>query len=134
MAGNLTLERRGETVRLYRAAEIPPRFGVRARQTKSCRIPIPSGASLRNVVEAGLHLRTWHGFDGHHHPFKLNEFSHANEGKNHHFDYDIHLIPLAALRTGDNTFTISSYTDQHMLEVHWPGPALTVRYRTEPNP
>jgi hypothetical protein len=40
------------------------------------------------------------------------------------------LIPPAALRTGDNVFTIRSETDQHMLEVHWPGPALTVRFRT----
>jgi len=33
------------------------------------------------------------------------------------------------LHTGDNTFAISSDTEHHMLEVHWPGPALTVRYR-----
>jgi hypothetical protein len=33
------------------------------------------------------------------------------------------------LRVGANVFTISSDTQEHMLEVHWPGPALTVRYR-----
>jgi hypothetical protein len=62
--------------------------------------------------------------------FKLNDYSQPNAGKNHHYDYDIHLIPPSALRAGDNTFTISSDTEHHMLEVHWPGPALTVRYRT----
>lgn len=127
---NLTLRREGESVRLHRGGELPIRFGVRAKQTKSCAIPIPAGTVLSRAVEAGLHLRTWHGFDGHHHPFKLNDYSQPNGGKDHHYDYDIHLIPPSALRAGENTFTISSDTEHHMLEVHWPGPALTVRYRT----
>jgi hypothetical protein len=128
---NLTLRRDGEAVRLYRAGELPLRFGVRNKQTKSCPIPIPADAELSRVIEAGLHLRTWHGFDGHHHPFRLNDYSQPNTGKNHHHDYDIHLIPVTALRTGANTFTVSSDTEHHMLEVQWPGPALTVRYRTK---
>jgi hypothetical protein len=128
---NLTLRREGESVRVYRPGEIPARFGVRAKQTKSCTIALPAGFDPRRVVEAGLHLRTWHGFDGHHHPLKLNDHAWPIGGKNHHYDYDIHLIPPPALRPGENTFTISSDTDQHMLEVHWPGPALTVRYRRE---
>ena len=130
----LTLRRQGESVRLYRAVDVPPRFGVRNHSTKSCRIPIPSEHDLGRVVEAGLHWRTWHGWDGHHQPFKLNDFVHRNEGKNHHYDYDIHLIPPSALRTGDNVFTVSSETEQHMLETHWPGPALTVRFRTSGEP
>jgi hypothetical protein len=129
VVGNLTLRRPGESVRLYRAAEIPVRFGVRNHATKSCTIVLP-GENPGRVVEAGLHLRTWHGWDGHHHPFKFNDWSHPNGGKNHHYDYDIHLIPPSALRAGDNVFTVSSDTEEHMLEVHWPGPALTVRYRT----
>jgi hypothetical protein len=127
---NLTLRRDGESVRLYRAGELPVRFGVRNRQVKSCAMAIPAEDDLSQVIEAGLHLRTWHAFDGHHHPFRLNDHSQPNGGKNHHYDYDIHLIPPGALRTGENVFTISSDTEHHMLEVHWPGPALTVRYRT----
>ncbi|MPY86482.1 MAG: hypothetical protein GEU99_01000 [Luteitalea sp.] len=126
----LTLQRRGESVRLYRAADVPPRFGVRNHSTQSCRIPIPPEHDLSQVVEAGLHVRTWHGWDGHHKPFRLNDLVHPNDGKNHHHDYDIHVIPSSALRTGDNVFTISSETEHHMLEVHWPGPALSVRFRT----
>lgn len=131
VVADLTLKREGETVRLYRPVEIPPRFGVRMNQKKSCEIPM--GAAPGAIVEAGLHLRTWHGFDGHHRPFQLNDYTQLNAGKNHHYDYDIHLIPPASLREGSNTFTIHSETDQHMLEVHWPGPALTVRYRTNPS-
>jgi hypothetical protein len=130
IVSNLTLRRSGETVRVYRAGEIPPRFGVRAKQTKSCAIDLPGDFEPRKVIEAGLHLRTWHGFDGHHLPFRLNDYSQPTAGKNHHFDYDIHVIPSNALRAGANTFMISSETDQHMLEVHWPGPGLTVRYKT----
>jgi hypothetical protein len=127
--GGLTLARRDESVRLYRAADVPPRFGVRNGGTKSCRINIPLEDDLGRALEAGLHLRTWHAWDGHHKPLQLNEWVHANEGKNHHYDYDIHLVPPAALRKGENLFTISSDTEHHMLEVHWPGPGLTVRYR-----
>ena len=126
---NLTLRREGESVRLHRAGELPLRFGARNKQTKSCAIPLPADYDAGRVVEAGLHLRTWHGFDGHHHPFKLNDYAQPNGGKNHHHDYDIHLVPASALRAGENTFTISSDTEHHMLEVQWPGPALTVRYR-----
>jgi hypothetical protein len=85
----LTLARKNESVRLYPAAEIPARFGVRNHATKSCQIPIPSTAKLEEAIEVGLHLRTWHGWDGHHEPWKLNELVHAIEGKNHHYDYDI---------------------------------------------
>jgi hypothetical protein len=127
---NLTLRRNGEAVRLHRAGELPVRFGVRNKQTKSCAISISAEQDLSKVVEAGLHLRTWHGYDGHHHPLQLNDYRQPIGGKNHHHDYDIHLIPSSALRVGENTFTISSDTEQHMLEVQWPGPALTVRYRT----
>ena len=126
----LTLQRPGQHVRLFRTAEVPARFGVRNHSTKSCVIPIRSDHDLSRVIEAGLHYRTWHGWDGHHKPFRLNDLVHLNEGKNHHFDYDIHLIPPAALRTSDNVFAVSSETEHHMLEVHWPGPALTVRFRT----
>lgn len=131
---DLTLQRRGESVRLHPASDVPQRFGVRNHVTKSCHIPIPPEQDMSKVAEAGLHLRTWHGWDGHHKPFQLNDLVHPIEGKNHHYDYDIHLIPASALRAGDNAFTISSDTEHHSLEVHWPGPALTVRYRTDSQP
>jgi hypothetical protein len=124
----LTLQRESESVRLYRAAEIPPRFGVRNQATKSCRIPIPPTAQLDGAIEAGLHLRTWHGWDGHHEPLMLNDYVHPIEGKNHHYDYDVHLFPPSALKRGENIFTISSQTEEHMLETNWPGPAISVRF------
>lgn len=128
---DLTLRREGESVRLYRAADIPPRFGARKGVFKSCRIAIPAGADPDRVMEAGLHLRTWHGWDGHHDPFLVNEWPHPIDGKNHHYDYDVHLVPAEVLRNGDNTFTARSHGEHHTFEVHWPGPALTVRTRLQ---
>lgn len=75
-----------------------------------------------------MHYRTWHGWDGHHAPFRLNGHEHLNQGKNHHFDYDVLLIPASELKVGDNEFIIHSKTEHHMLEVLWPGPALSVRF------
>ncbi|MFC1527096.1 hypothetical protein ACFL6X_09855, partial [Candidatus Latescibacterota bacterium] len=125
---DLTLQRIGQSVRLFRAAHIPARFGVRKQATESCSIAIPTKHDLDRAIEAGLHYRTWHGWDGHHDPFRLNALVHLNEGKNHHYDYDILVIPPAELRSGDNVFEVSSDTEHHMLEVLWPGPALTVRF------
>ena len=86
---------------------------------------------MAQATEAVLHYRTWEASDKHHEPFRINGHAHLNEGNNHHYDYDMLPIPVGELRPGDNTFLIHSKTEHHMLEVLWPGPALTVRYRTE---
>ena len=49
------------------------------------------------------------------------------DGKNHFYDYDLLTFPPSALRNGQNTFSIHSTTEHHMLEVLWPGPAIVVR-------
>jgi hypothetical protein len=123
----LSLDRPNETVKLYRVDHLPPEFGVRAGQRKACTITLPVDYDEQKVVEAGFHYRTWHGWDKHHAPFRLNDYERPHEGNNHHYDYDIHLIPPAVLKPGVNTFTIFSETKHHMLEVLWPGPAITLR-------
>ena len=125
----LSLQRTNESVALYRVANLPAEFGVRAGQRKSCMITLPRDYDPSSVIEVGLHYRTWHGWDKHHAPYRLNDYQHPHEGNNHHYDYDIHLIPAEVLKPGDNTFTIFSETDHHMLEVLWPGPALSIRQK-----
>jgi hypothetical protein len=127
----LSLKRDGYSVRQYRATDVPEVFSVRVDRSKSCNIPIPTTADLGTATAAVMHYRTWEGDDDHHSPFKLNGHEHLNEGKNHHYDYDLLPIPIDELRTGDNEFTIHSKTVHHMIEVLWPGPAITVRYATE---
>ena len=128
---DLSLRRDGFSVRQYRASDVPERFGVRVGQSKTCTIGIDAKAPLDRAVEAVLHYRTWEGDDRHHKPFQLNGSPHLNRGNNHHYDYDLLPIPVDQLKRGDNEFTISSDFDHHMLEVLWPGPAITVRYRTD---
>ena len=131
LVDQLSLHRKGVSVKQYRAVDVPEAFSVRVNQIKSCRIPIDKSDNLDTAIDAVLHLRTWEAFDHHHEMFHLNEYPHHNEGKNHHYDYDLLPIPIGELKIGDNTFTIHSKTEHHMLEVLWPGPAITVRFRVK---
>ncbi|MEM6473722.1 MAG: hypothetical protein AAF802_29455, partial [Planctomycetota bacterium] len=69
----LTLDRANVSVRTYRATGVPEDFSVRVGETKSCMIRIPEDADLQSAASAVLHLRTWHGWDGHHDPIKIND-------------------------------------------------------------
>lgn len=125
---NLTLQREDVTVKLYRAQEVPEDFAVRVDdETKSCFFDIPETDLVTDPAESALHLRTWHGWDGHHEPIKINEHEMAIGGKNHFYDYDLLPFPSSVLKPGQNTFTIHSTTEHHMLEVLWPGPAIVTR-------
>jgi len=126
---NLSLRRTGERVVLHRVSHLPEEFGVRAGERKSCVFTLPADYNPASVVEVGLHYRTWHGWDKHHAPYRLNDYESPHRGNNHHYDYDVHLIPPEKIKPGNNIFTIFSETKHHMLEVLWPGPALTVRYK-----
>lgn len=124
----LSFERTSHSVRLYRSFDVPQRFGVRIGATARCAIEIPAAHDLTRAVEAKLHLRTWHGFDGHHGPFEINGWAHEVGGKNHHFDYAVHSVPVSVLKHGSNVVRFHSDFGHHALEVLWPGPALVVRY------
>ncbi len=125
----LSLGDRPYTAHLYPAADVPPKFSSRLGKPMSCRIVIPDNHDLSKAVGAVIHLRTWEGEDKAHKSFTLNDWPHANEGLNHHYDYDVYEVPVEVLKNGGNTFTICSDTKHHALEVLWPGPALTVRYK-----
>lgn len=124
----LTLSRPDHSVRHYRSTGVPEDFAVRVGEVKTCQMHIPEHHPLAAATDARLHLRTWHGWDGHHEPLRLNDYRFAVDGKNHFFDDDRLPIPVSRLNTGDNEFAIESHTDHHMLEVLWPGPVLMVRY------
>jgi len=132
---HLTLNRTDVAVTLCRAMEVPEDFAVRVDdETKTCFFDIPKSA-LNGSSEAALHLRTWHGWDGHHDALKINDYEMKIGGKNHFYDYDLLRFPADVLKPGRNTFTIHSTTEHHMLEVLWPGPAIVMRtgvQKTEP--
>ncbi|WP_147870282.1 hypothetical protein [Stieleria maiorica] len=123
----LSLHRPNASVKLYRADDVPEDFGVRAGNTKSCTLTIPPSDPIDSATQAILHLRTWHGWDGHHEPIRINDHAMPVAGKNHFYDYDRLAFPPSVLKQGTNTFTVHSQTEHHMLEVLWPGPAVAVR-------
>ncbi|MCO8122075.1 hypothetical protein NHH03_10025 [Stieleria sp. TO1_6] len=123
----LSLVRPDVSVKLYRAEDVPEDFSVRADETQSCTFTIPSTDPIASASEAILHLRTWHGWDGHHDPIRINNHELAIGGKNHFYDYDRLPLPVESLKSGTNTFAMHSTTEHHMLEVLWPGPAIAVR-------
>ncbi|MFZ5832931.1 MAG: hypothetical protein ACOY3P_22820, partial [Planctomycetota bacterium] len=125
----LSLDRPETYVRMYRAEDVPERFGVRVDQKKSCTFCIPESDDPDMAVEACLSLRTWHGDDKIHSPLRLNDWSCPIGGKNHHYAHSLHAVPVDVLKHGVNQVEFHSATEDHSLEVLWPGPALVVRYR-----
>jgi len=123
----LTLSRPDCRVKLYRARGVGEDFSVRAGETKHCTFEIPASDNVQSASEVALHLRTWHGWDGHHDPLRINDHAMAIDGKNHFYDYDLLPFPANVLISGENRFTMHSDTEHHMLEVLWPGPAIVVR-------
>ncbi len=127
----LSLVRPNISVKLYKAYDVPKAFGVRMGFTRACKMSISGRNDLARAVEASLYLRTWHGTEKAHSPLKLNGWSSPLRGKNHHYDDNIHEVPVSVLRKGDNVMEIHSDFTHHMLEILWPGPSLVVRYSTD---
>ncbi|MEM9587500.1 MAG: hypothetical protein AAGA03_09475 [Planctomycetota bacterium] len=130
---NVTLRRPYHSVRRYVPRDVPEDFAVRVGETKECWIDLPDDFDDHHVLEAVMHLRTWHGEDDSHidadglSPIQLNSHRMLAAGKNHHYDDDLLSLPVTALQPGANRFAIDSDTDHHMLEVLWPGPTVLVR-------
>jgi hypothetical protein len=121
----ITLARSG-SVKLYKPFAIPQKFSVRAGETKSSKVNIPS---LSGAISAKLLVATWNGVaGGDYHYTKVNSWTAPNYGKDHLYSYDELNLPVSALRTGDNVISFFSDTTQHGVEVLWPGPGIKVRY------
>ncbi|MEM9827597.1 MAG: hypothetical protein AAF958_13480 [Planctomycetota bacterium] len=127
----LSLKRPKHSIRCVHARNVPEDFSVRVGETKSCDLNVPVPPPGMSFTDARLHLRTWHGWDDHHEPLRLNEFEFPIRGKNHFYDEDWHPIPPTKIVVGNNAFTMHSRTEHHMLEVLWPGPSLLLRYERE---
>jgi hypothetical protein len=124
---DLSLVRDDVSVKIYPARGMTEDHGVRAGETKECYFDLPADIAIDQITEAGVHLRTWHGWDGHHDPIRINAHSMPINGKYHFYDYDLLEIPPSALHGGENVFSIHSDTEHHQLELLWPGPAVVTR-------
>jgi hypothetical protein len=129
-AVKVTLERKGRSVKLYPATDVPEKFGVRVGLRKACTIEV--GDDPRKANAARLVLSTWAGehADG----IGLNDKKIVDRvGTADYYSFDaVDFDPRAVVKKGKNTFFIFSNTQQHHAEVHWPGPALLLEYGKPP--
>jgi hypothetical protein len=112
-------------VHLFVAHDVPPHWQSRAGRRHSCKIALPE--DLSHLAEAKLILATWNGDQSE--ELGINEtVIMRNIGYNHDLSYDEITIPVKALRPGENEFYTSSRTEEHGVEVLWPGAVLLARF------
>jgi len=110
---------------MYTSADVPEKFGSRIGQRVSCTIQIQD--RLEDVYSARLALSTWCG--GHEGHIYLNDHLIVPVlGKIHDVAFDSLVVPPEILRQGENVFSVQSDTEEHAVEINWPGPALLVQY------
>ena len=127
--GNISLQRPGRVVKMYKPSDVPENFGVRVKQRKTCTIVIDD--DLSQARTAKMVVSTWSGKASEElpHEIGINGKRIANNfGRHHDYSYDMIAVPLEHISKGTNEVYIYSEYDGHMLEVNWPGPVLIVEY------
>ena len=122
---SVKLARANRRVSMSKAKDVPEGFFSRVGQRKECTIDVTD--SLTGAQEARLSLSTWCG--AHCDEIGLNGTRLVERvGAVHHYSYDLIPVPIELIKTGANVFHILSHTEEHAIEVNWPGPALLVSY------
>lgn len=126
---DLTLVRKGYSVKMYKPYDVPENFSVRIGRRKSCKIKITD--ELSKTKAARLVVSTWSGKtdDGALHEIGINgKRISDNFGIFHDYSFDVLHVPLDYLKKGVNEVYIHSEFEHHMMEVNWPGPVLLIKY------
>jgi hypothetical protein len=120
----VTLTRQDRSIRMYTPTDVPENFGSRLGQKKTCKIYIQD--ELKDIYAVRLVLSTWCG--GHNGNIYLNDQLVVPVlGKIHDVSFDSLDVPPSYIRQGENTFAVVSETDEHAVEINWPGPVLLVQ-------
>jgi len=128
---NLRLARKGRSVRMVKATDVPENFGSRVGRRKKCTLDIPTDPAAAAAVK--MVISTWSA--AHAEELTLNgKLLVERVGPVHNYGFDVLDVPRSMLRKGPNEFTIFSETEHHAAEVNWPGPVLLLEYRTETAP
>jgi hypothetical protein len=125
-------DRAGAAVHLYAPSDLPQSFWSRAKRLKSCAITLDVAPT--QIQRAELIVISWTGgAGGVKEYFKLNgrHFPMA-EGSRHVIQFNRLPVEPSLLRHGANVMELLSDTEHHGIEIIYPGPALMVRYKTEP--
>jgi hypothetical protein len=125
-------ERTHANVVLFAPHDLPDHFWSRAGQPKTCHIDLD--VDPPRIEKAELHVVTWTGGAGTvKEYFRLNGVHYpVAEGARHELVYSRLPVDPRNLRRGLNRIELLSDTEHHGIEVIYPGPALAVRYRTQP--
>jgi hypothetical protein len=124
-AVSVNLRRRGRSVRLFPAVDVPERFGVRVGTRMECKIPV--GNTPGKLRAARLVLSTWSA--AHADELGLNGTKLTDRvGYVHNYSFDSIFVPVDVIKTGTNVFHIFATTQEHAAEVNWPGPALLLEF------
>jgi hypothetical protein len=124
-AVSVTLLRKGRSVKMYTASEVPEKFGVRVGDKKTCKIEVADDP--RKARAARIVLSTWAGM--HADAIGLNEQKIIDRiGTTDYYSFDAFDFAPKLVRKGTNAFYIFSNTKEHHAEVHWPGPVLLLEF------
>jgi hypothetical protein len=136
---DLTFHRASGSKKLYKPRGVQEYYWVRNNENpRSSYVDI---ATLSDMTNAFLVLRTWNGIDGaaeagQSHYTRVNGWETPEYGQNHYYSYD--RIPIDApgsnLNVGENVVSFYSQSIHHGIEILWPGPAIMVEYGTSVNP
>lgn len=111
-------------VALCKPYAVPRRWSTRAGATDECKVDVPT---LAGAVAARITVCTWNGVAAREIGINGRKII-ENLGKNHDLGYDSFPVPLGLIREGTNTLYTFSDTEEHGIEVQWPGMVLLIRY------
>jgi len=129
----LALERSDSEVQFFKAEEVPESFWVRDGARESCLIPLPAEVAERDMEDLWFHLRAWNG-DNHGTGTltRINSWEGSIPGVDHNYTCTAFRLPASAVKAGSNKVEFFSATHHHGVELLWPGPGLTIRFRKAP--
>lgn len=127
---------RSRSVKMYTVLEMPHRFGARVGKRTTCEINVDDDLAEALAAKLVVFASAPHEAPG---EFGLNEEPlgtvEAGTPSVVNQAFREATVPLDVLRVGTNTFYITSETEHHAMEVHWPGPALLIAFpNTDPPP
>ena len=110
---------------MFKARNVPEKFGARAGTTMSCLIDVPIDPSTARA--ARITLSTWAG--AHADAFGLNAVKIVDRiGTDDYYSYDSMDFSPKLVKRGENSFYVFSNTQEHHAEVNWPGPVLLLEF------
>jgi len=134
---DLTLQRSGSNVQMFKSYDVPSNFYVRDYGDRTSYFDV--SGDLSQATSAKVVLSTWNGISGNIQPggdyyFRVNGWYAPQFGADHFYSLDYLEISPSELNNGQNSFTIYSESNSTGLFVHWPGPQIVVRFGGDPVP